>query len=98
MRFEFSNKKLEALYTEEKGAKKYPPEVVDGFFEVVGIVNAANDERDIYAMHSLHYEKLRGDRSGERSLRINKQYRLIVTREEDEQGLYLIIHKIEDYH
>jgi proteic killer suppression protein len=36
------------------------------------------DERDLYAMKSLHYEKLKGQRSHERSLRLNIQFRLIV--------------------
>ena len=36
------------------------------------------DERDFYALKSLHFEKLQGDRAHERSMRINKQWRLIV--------------------
>ena len=98
MRFVFGNKKLEALYVEEKGAKKYSTAVVDGFFEVVEIIRAAKDERDIRVFQSLRYEKLKGDRRGQWSLRINDQFRLIVTREKDEQGIYLVIHSIEDYH
>ena len=66
MRFRFGNKKIEALYYEEKGARRYPPEVVDGFFEVVAIIRAAKDERDLHALKSLRYEKLKGERAGER--------------------------------
>ncbi len=100
MRWEFKSKKLEALYTEEKGARKYEPAVVDAFFEIVSIIDAASDTQDLYAQKSLRYEKLQGKRSKtkERSLRLNDQWRLIVTEEDDDEGQYLLIHKIEDYH
>lgn len=99
MRFRFKDKKLEALYTEEKNAHKYP-NVVDDFFEVMAIIVAALSERDLYANKGLRFEKLVGQRGkqGQRSLRLNKQWRLIVTLEEDEEGFYLQILGIEDYH
>ncbi|MDB9462382.1 type II toxin-antitoxin system RelE/ParE family toxin [Dolichospermum circinale CS-537/03] len=99
VRFYFQTKKLEALYTEEKNAHKYPG-VVDDFFEVMAIIDAAVDERDLYAQKGLRFEKLQGKRGkeGQRSLRLNAQWRLIVTLAEDEQGNYLTIIDIEDYH
>lgn len=99
MRFYFRSKKLEALYTEEKNAHKYP-NVIDDFFEVMAIIDAALDERDLYANKGLHFEKLAGQRGkqGQRSLRLNKQWRLIVNLAEDEAGSYLQIIDIEDYH
>jgi len=99
LRFYFKKKKLEALYTEEKDAHKYPG-VVDDFFEVMAIIDAAVDERDLYAQKGLRFEKLKGKREkqGQRSLRLNDQWRLIVTVDEDEQGNYLTIIDIEDYH
>ncbi len=99
LRFYFKRKKLEALYTEEKDAHKYPG-VVDDFFEVMTIIDAAVDERDLYAQKGLRFEKLKGKRGkqGQRSLRLNNQWRLIVTVDEDEQGNYLTIIDIEDYH
>ncbi|MEA5502893.1 type II toxin-antitoxin system RelE/ParE family toxin [Halotia wernerae UHCC 0503] len=96
MRFQFKKKKLEALYTEEKDAHKYPG-VVDDFFEVMAIIYAAVDERDLYAQKGLRFEKLKGKR-GQCSLRLNEQWRLIVTVDEDDQGNYLTIIDIEDYH
>jgi len=99
VRFYFQTKKLEALYTEEKNAHKYPG-VVDDFFEVMAIIDAAVDERDLYAQKGLRFEKLQGKRGkeGQRSLRLNAQWRLIVTLAEDEQGNYLTIIDIKDYH
>jgi proteic killer suppression protein len=99
VRFRFKDKKLEALYTEEKNAHKYP-NVVDDFFEVMAIIAAALSERDLYANKGLRFEKLVGQRGkqGQRSLRLNKQWRLIVTLEEDAESFYLQILGIEDYH
>ncbi|MGB3291469.1 MAG: type II toxin-antitoxin system RelE/ParE family toxin [Phormidesmis sp.] len=96
MRFEFKQKKIKALYYEEKNAHKYP-NVIDDFFDVMSTLDAAKDERDLYALKGLHFEKLKG-RKGERSIRLNQQWRLILSIEEDEEGAYLQIIDIEDYH
>ena len=97
MRIRFTTKRLTDLYTSEKGAKRYPPEVVEGFFEVVAYLVASVDERDLYALKSLHYEKLQG-RESERSLRLNKQWRLIIVIATDDEGAIIDISAIEDYH
>jgi toxin HigB-1 len=99
VRFKFKKRKLEELYTDEKNVQKYP-NVVDDFFDVMAIIDAAKDERDLYALKGLRFEKLSGKRekSGQRSLRLNKQWRLIVSVEEDKDGTYLLIIDIEDYH
>lgn len=98
LRFYFADRKLEQLYTDEKDAHKYPEGVVDAFFDVVAQIAAAQDERDLYAMKGLRYEKLKGKRSHQRSLRLNNQFRLIVEREEDDEGKFFWIVGIEDYH
>ena len=97
MRFRFKSKKLKALYTEERGAHKYPPGAVDAFFRVMSTIAAALDERDLYALKGLRYEKLKGGRREQHSIRLNDQFRLIVEREKDSQGRYLLIIDIEDY-
>jgi len=98
LRVRFKTKKLEALYIEEKNAKKYPEGVVDAFFEVMASIRAAKDERDLRTLKSLRFEKLSGNRQSQHSLRLNKQWRLIVEIEEDNQGKRLLIVDIEDYH
>ncbi|MEA3377633.1 MAG: type II toxin-antitoxin system RelE/ParE family toxin [Chloroflexota bacterium] len=98
MRFYFADRKLKHLYTDENDAHKYPEGVVDAFFDVMAQIAAARDERDLYAMKGLRYEKLKGKRSHQRSLRLNDQFRLIVEREEDEEGKLFRIVAIEDYH
>jgi proteic killer suppression protein len=62
------------------------------------LIRAARDERDFYALKSLHYEKLAGNLSHQRSMRLNKQWRLILTIEETGDERLVVILKIEDYH
>lgn len=99
MRFRFKKNKIKLLYTEEKNAHKYPG-VVDDFFEVMAIIEAAESEQDLYANKGLRFEKLSGQRGkkNQRSLRLNKQWRLIVIIEKDEDDKYVLIVDIEDYH
>lgn len=98
MRFAFKDNDLLLLYTEEKNAQRYPPGVVDAFFEVMAIIKSATNEADIRSFKGLHYEKLSGNRSGQVSLRLNKQYRLIIQVGNDENGKLLYVLKIVDYH
>ncbi len=76
----------------------YPPEAVRGFRKVMQIIRAALDERDLYAMRSLHFEKLKGKRSHQHSLRLNKQWRLVVEISEGKPKNTISIIGIEDYH
>ena len=98
MRFRFKTKKLSTLYTEEKGAHKYPREIVESFFDVMAAIHGAKDERDLYALKSLRFEKLLGNRKGQRSLRLNDQWRLIVTIEEDDEGAFVQVVSIERHY
>lgn len=100
MRFQFKTKKLEALYKEEKNAHKYPNDVIDNFFEVMEILDAIPDERALYQYKGIRFEKLKGKRGKQeqRSIRLNKQWRLILTIEKDEEGNFIFLIDIEDYH
>lgn len=98
MRFRFTDKKLQALYTDETGADHYEAAVVNGFFRVMAIIANAPDLRDFYRFKSLHFEKLSGDRVGQHSFRLNKQWRLIVRLERDSGGHEVVIIEIVDYH
>ena len=100
MRFRFASKQLEKFYTTGQHSQKYKPEVVEAFFEVMQIIGAARDSRDLYALKSLRFEKLVGKRGKDeqRSLRLNDQYRLIVRLERDGEGHYVLIIELCDYH
>ncbi len=98
MDFLFATQELEGLYTKETNAHKYPKEVITGFFEVMEIIVAALDTRDIRAFKSHRYEKLKGRRNLERSLRINKQWRLIVVEENIDSQTTIRILKLENHY
>ena len=100
MRIRFRSRKLQQLYETETGTRHYPPEVVAGFFEAMTVIRAAADERDLYALKGFHFEKLKGERgkAGERSLRLNKQWRLIVKVDRDAEGKLILILDIEKHY
>jgi len=97
VRFRFRDRKLEALYHGGKRIKKYVA-LEEDFITVVDDIDAAPDERSLYDLKSLHFEKLKGKLAGLHSLRLNDQFRLIVSIEADERGKYIAIWRIEDYH
>ena len=98
MRFLFKNDDLRKLYTDGAGGKDYSQEVVKAFFRVMGVIKNAADERDLRQLGSLHYEQLKGKRQHQHSLRLNRQWRLIVERQQDAEGRLLWVIDIEDYH
>jgi toxin HigB-1 len=98
MRFAFANRKLEALYLEGKGARKLPEGVYFAFLDAIAVITAIQDERELYDRPGLRPERLSGKRSGEYSLRLNKQFRLIYSIETDSEGNLILLLNIEDYH
>jgi proteic killer suppression protein len=68
----------ELYYTGKSGNKKYrfQPQVLKGYVTCVKALQRASRIEDLFQYHSLHYEKLRGDKEGLSSVRINLQYRL----------------------
>jgi proteic killer suppression protein len=61
-------------------------------------IRAAEDERAFHAMKSLHFEKLKGNRSHQHSMRLNDQWRLILEFERTSDGKVVLVIGIEDYH
>lgn len=98
MRFRFAKTRVRRLYTEELGARKYPTEVVEAFFEVMAVIDAAHSEQDLRAMQHLHFEKLKGKRKHQRSLKLHGGFRLVVQLVTDDQGTFVLVEDIENYH
>ncbi len=96
MRFKFNDKRLERLYTNEEGVHKFPTLIVKRFFEAVATIAAASDTRDLFKLKGLRFKKLRRD-PALHSLRLNQQYRLLVTIPRDNDGQYILILKIDDH-
>jgi proteic killer suppression protein len=91
------DKKLERLEIDLDYNAGFGRDIVRAYRKVMGVIRAAVDERTFYAMKSLHYEKLKGNRTHQRSMRLNKQFRLILQIITEERRTAAII-SIEDYH
>ncbi len=78
--------------------KKYGPDIIKAFRRRMATIRSARDERDFHALKSLHYEKLKGNRAHERSMRLNDQFRLILRIEVQADGRTVVVVSIEDYH
>ncbi len=98
MKVRFEDKDLEQLEADPQSEGGRTSPLVKAFRKRMQMIRGAPDERDFYALKSLHFEKLQGSKSGERSMRLNDQYRLIVKIEEHEQEKTVVIVSITDYH
>jgi len=93
----FRDASLDSLET-EAGDAGWPPGVVKAYRKRVAMIRAADDERVFYGLKSLHYEKLKGDRKHQRSMKLNDQWRLILEIDGDGPNRVVWIVAIEDYH
>ena len=98
MEHRFEDEKLERLARDREFDGGLPVEIVKAFRKRVQFIMAAKDERDFYGLKGIRFEKMRGTRAGERSMRLNDQYRLIVRLESGSNGKMVVICSIEDYH
>lgn len=78
--------------------KQWGPDIVKAYRKKIQILTHAVDERDLRALRSLHLEQLKGDRAGTSSIRLNKQFRLILKFVSDSAGRVVIVVKMVDYH
>jgi len=79
MKVEFEKNYLCELYETGKTTDKkhrFQPQVVNGYLKCVKALVNAEKMEELFSYNSLRYEKLKGDKKGLSSLRINDQYRL----------------------
>lgn len=98
MEVRFNDLDLDRLEVEADFHTNYSPEAVRGFRRIMAVIRAALDERDLHAMRSLNFEKLKGNRTHQYSLRLNKQWRLIVEIAPAKPKNVIVVIGIEDYH
>lgn len=92
----FVDKVLEGL--EREDSPDFSEAVIKAFRKRMQTIRAAMDERDFYALKSLHFEKLKGDRSHQHSMRLNDQFRLILEYDGTGPDKTVVVVAIEDYH
>lgn len=99
MRVEFQDDDLQKLYEDpDFRLKTFGPELTSAFRKRMQMLLAAEDVRDLYAMKSNRFEKLKGDREGQYSLRINDQWRLVIELVTDSTGTKAVVIEVVDYH
>ena len=98
MEVEFKDKNLDRLEMDARYTAGYPDGVVSAYRKRLQLIRSAHDERDFYQLKSLHFEKLKGNRSHQHSMRLNDQYRLIVELHRKSQEKVVYVVGIEDYH
>ena len=94
----FKDQKLDRLETDPTYDAGFAQAIVTAYRKVMQVIRAAPDERVFYNLKSLHFEKLKGNRSAQHSMRLNKQWRLIIELEGVTPNKLVAVISIEDYH
>ena len=94
----FADERLDRLETDPRYTAGFSQVVVRAYRKCMQVIRSAPDERVFYGMKSLHFEKLQGKRSHQRSIRLNDQWRLIIEFEGKAPGKIVVVVSIEDYH
>jgi proteic killer suppression protein len=79
MKIEFEKEYLRELYESGKTTDKkhrFQLQVVKGYLKCIKALQKAIRMEDLFLIKSLNYEKLKGEKKGLSSMRINDQYRL----------------------
>jgi proteic killer suppression protein len=79
MEIKFDKDYLRELYetgmTSDKN-RRFQPDVVKRYQARIETLEGAENVEKLYAIHSLHYEILKGDKKGLESIRVNDKYRI----------------------
>lgn len=98
MEVRFATTDLKRLEEDPEFDGGFAKEIVRKYRMRLQFIRSAIDERDFYAMKSLHYEKLQGKRSHQHSMRLNIQWRLVVEIVKSDPKNLVAIVSVEDYH
>jgi toxin HigB-1 len=98
MDFRFDEDDLEKLYSDPDFDHGWPAAVMAAFHRRMVTIRSAPDERTFYGLKALHFEKLKGARNHQYSMKLNDQWRLVVELEGKGQDKVVAIVSIEDYH
>ncbi len=99
MRLLFRDKRLAWVQTTRAAAEtRLPIAVIASAQRKLLQLEAAPDEMTLRGLAGLRYEKLRGDREGQHSVRLNDQWRLIFLLHDTTTPPTIEILEIADYH
>jgi toxin HigB-1 len=98
MEIEYRDKCLALVLIERAAETRLPVAVIKALREKLIVISAAPDERTLRNWKSLHYEQLKGDRQGQKSIRLNVQYRLLLEVDNSRSPPKAILLGVDDYH
>ena len=99
MRIRFASNELQRLYDDEDHwSPRMARDLARAYRKKVAILEAAPNELVLRGMRSLNLKKLKGKRTGQHSIRINDQWRLIFKLEEDSESSFVVVIEVVDYH
>ena len=98
MEVEFADAKLDQLEIDQLFSGGFSAPVVSMFRRRMQMIRNAPDERDFYQLKALHFEKLKGKRSNQFSMRLNDQWRLILEFKGKSPDKIIVVLEIADYH
>jgi proteic killer suppression protein len=80
----FKDKDIERLYYSGTKVKRIPVEITKGILRKLDIIRESTDINDLKVPPSNHLEALKGNLEGFYSIRVNRQWRLIFTWQENQ--------------
>lgn len=94
MKWRFRDEGLETLWADPEADGGYPPGVVKAFRKAMQRIDSAVTTKDFGG----RFEKLKGSRSHQYSMRLNNRWRLILEFEGEAHGFTAVVVEIADYH
>jgi proteic killer suppression protein len=98
MEVRFRDGRLDRLETDPKFDGGFSQAVVRVFRKRLQFIRDTPDERVFYQMRSLRFEKLKGKRKHQYSMRLNDQWRLILELDDQAPTKVVVVVAVEDYH
>ena len=95
MELQFKDREREKL-VQGRAFKRIPRALMRRIQRKVRLLNAANEIRDLRHPPGNRLERLRGDRAGQFSIRVNEQFRICFRLDEETHRIYDI--EFVDYH
>jgi toxin HigB-1 len=94
----FNDQSLDRLETDAAYSAGFSGGIVRAYRKAMQHIRAASDERTFYARRSYRFEKLKGGRDGQYSMRLNDQWRLIIELHGEAPRKVVHVVEIVDYH
>jgi proteic killer suppression protein len=73
----FRDEWLRAFFVEDARSRQIPSDLESRLFRKLQMIDDATTDQDLRVPPSNHFEKLRGNLAGFRSIRVNNQWRLV---------------------